>query len=183
MSGVSSLSQQRERLVSAGMSVKLAETLQRDYLNTVAEQSSVHTLMDFFCNERAKRALHNPVLDLQQVCLNYDTRSPSRYSSVRQGLAERAIAAAGRVAPVRPIMGSVSARVFSSQIQTSDSEAEDETETKGGRFFKFLEKAEKLDENIKEDPALAKKVFKEGDEELEQEIMFDADEIEISFAD
>lgn len=37
MSGVSTMVQQRERLVSAGMSVKLAETLQRDYLNSVAE--------------------------------------------------------------------------------------------------------------------------------------------------
>ena len=102
-------------------------------------------------------------------------------SSVRQSLAERAIAAAGRVAPVRPMMGSMSARAFSSQIQTSDSEAEDDTQEKGGRFFKFLEKAEQLDETIKQRPAEAKKVSKEGEEE--EVVMFDADEIEISFAD
>ena len=62
----------------------------------------------------------------------------------------------------------------------------DSTQTDGrkqGRFFKFLQSAEKLDEKIKDKPDLAKKVFT-GEEEMEEEVfMFDASEIEISLAD
>ena len=53
---------------------------------------------------------------------------------------------------------------------------------KKGRFFKFLEKAETLDKKLEANPDIAKQV---GEEELKQEVevMFDAAEIEISFAD
>jgi len=53
------------------LSVGVAETLGRDYLNAVARESTVHTLMDLFDNEKAKRALHNPELEMQQICLNF----------------------------------------------------------------------------------------------------------------
>ena len=46
------------------MSVDLADDLARRYLNKVARESSVHTLMDFFSSEKAKRFLHNPQLDM-----------------------------------------------------------------------------------------------------------------------
>ena len=45
-----------------------------------------------------------------------------------------------------------------------------------------MEKAEKIDERIKEAPQEAKMVSKEGDDAASQ-MMFDASEIEISFAD
>lgn len=92
-----------------------------------------------------------------------------------------------RITPVRPMMGMASARFFSSAIQTDSTDEEegaaDSTEKKG-RFFKFLETAETLDKKIKDSPAEAKRVTKEGEaEEEEVQMMFDADEIEISFAD
>ena len=62
----------------------------------------------------------------------------------------------------------------------------DATQTDGkkqGRFFKFLQSAEKLDEKIKDKPDLAKKVFTGEKEEEEEVVMFDASEIEISLAD
>mmetsp|Transcript_28549 Transcript_28549/g.38081 ORF Transcript_28549/g.38081 Transcript_28549/m.38081 type:complete len:184 (-) Transcript_28549:2085-2636(-) len=46
--GVAPIDRQMQRLVANGMSIDLAETLARDYLNRVAQTSSVHTLMDFF---------------------------------------------------------------------------------------------------------------------------------------
>ena len=83
-----------------------------------------------------------------------------------------------------------SARGFSTTIDTDDSDLEEaasttSAETQKGRFFKFLEKAEELDDKIKVNPTEAKKVTSEADSEALEEpaIMFDADEIEISFAD
>ena len=80
-------------------------------------------------------------------------------------------------------MSMASARQFStSNIQTSDSESDAEEEgQKKGRFFKFLEKAEQLDDKLEKNPMEAKKVSKADDEEEDMEMMFDADEIEISF--
>lgn len=84
-------------------------------------------------------------------------------------------------------MGMGAFRPFSSSVQTdtTDSEAEGDVEQAAegkGRFFKFLEKAEELDQKIKDSPQEAKRVSKAEDEE-DVKIMFDADEIEISFAD
>ena len=82
-----------------------------------------------------------------------------------------------------------SARGFSTTIDTDDSDLEEpastSSETQKGRFFKFLEKAEELDDKIKVNPTEAKKVTSEADSEALEEpaIMFDANEIEISFAD
>ena len=80
-----------------------------------------------------------------------------------------------------------SVRHFSKGVSSdsSDSEAENEekNEKKKGRFFKFIEKAEKLDKIIKLKPDEAKKVSKPGEVEKEDDVIFDADEIEISFAD
>ena len=47
-----------------------------------------------------------------------------------------------------------SARQFSTQVDTDDSDMESVIgqESKKGRFFRFLEKAEKLDEKIKHSP-------------------------------
>lgn len=97
-----------------------------------------------------------------------------------------------RIAPVKP-MTYAQARYFStvnttSSSSDSDSDAADDASQRGsGRFFKFLEKAESLDKKLKENPAEAKLV---GDLELakpeqdeEVQLMFDANEIEISFAD
>ena len=72
------------------MSVNLADDLSRQYLNKVAQESTVHTLMDFFSNEKAKKALHNPDLDMAQVCLNYQTQR-TNLRSVRAGLASQAL--------------------------------------------------------------------------------------------
>lgn len=78
-------------------------------------------------------------------------------------------------------MAMAAARMFSTTTTSDDSDNEN-PESKG-RFFKFLEKAEKIDERIKESPDEAKRVA--SDEQIEEpaEIMFDADEIEISLAD
>ena len=44
----------------------MADDLARRYLAGVSRQSEgVHTLMDFFQDDRAKRALHNPSLDMK----------------------------------------------------------------------------------------------------------------------
>ena len=79
------------------------------------------------------------------------------------------------------------ARGFSSQVQSSDSEKEEDASQQGekkGRFFKFLQSAEKIDEEIKINPEKAKKVFTgEEEEEREETLMFDADEIEISLGE
>lgn len=135
--------------MSAGMSVGLADELSRQYLNKAARLSSVHTLMDFFSNEKAKRALHNPRLDMAQVCLNYQTQR-TNMRSVRAGLASQALSQGSRIAPVRPMMmGMASSRLFSSAVQTDSTDEEDGDSPKAkGRFFKFLEKAEKLDKKI-----------------------------------
>ena len=77
--------------------------------------------------------------------------------------------------------GMVSSRHFSKGVSSdsSDSEAEgdDKSQEKRGRFFKFLEKAEKLDKKIKLRPDEAKKVSKPGDIEKEDDVIFDANEI------
>ncbi len=182
VSGVYSVSEQTDRLVSAGLSVDMADTLGRQYLSTIARESSVHTLMDLFEDEKAKKALHNPLVDMKQIVLNFQSTSPRSAQTVNKSLAERAIASVQRIAPIRPSMGSMQARAFSSSIQTDDSDAEDEPTTSKGRFFKFLEKADTIDKKIEKDPELAKKV-ESADSDQQVEIMFDADEIEISFAD
>ena len=58
-------------LVLAGMSVDLVETCARDYLNKVAQKSNVYTLMEFFSEKNAKKALHDPQVDLRDVCFNF----------------------------------------------------------------------------------------------------------------
>ena len=52
------------KLVAKGMSVDLAETLARDYLNSVAQRSNTFTLMDLFSSNKAKRALHHRDTDM-----------------------------------------------------------------------------------------------------------------------
>ena len=97
-----------------------------------------------------------------------------------------------RIAPVKP-MTFAQARYFSTantytSSSDSDAEAEDDSSQRGSkRFFKFLEKAESLDKKLKENPAEAKLVGDQQIEKAEQDeevqLMFDANEIEISFAD
>ena len=83
-------------------------------------------------------------------------------------------------------MNMLAARQFSTNqadTDTSESEKEEEEEKEAtGRFFKFLETAEKLDEKIIDNPAAAKKVST-GLEEEELEIMFDASELDIFLGD
>ena len=182
VSGVYSISEQTDRLVSAGLSVDMADTLGRQYLSTIARESSVHTLMDLFQDEKAKKALHNLLVDMKQIVLNYQSTTPRSAQTANKSLAERAMASVQRIAPIRPRMGSMQARAFSSSVQTDDSDAESEPTSSKGRFFKFLEKADTIDKKIEKDPELAKMVGSaESDQQVE--IMFDADEIEISFAD
>ena len=71
------------------MSVDMADTLARRYLAGIKRQSDgVHTLMDFFQDDRAKRALHNPQLDMKQICMNYHTvKRTAKIKSVTEGLA------------------------------------------------------------------------------------------------
>jgi len=103
-------------------------------------------------------------------------------NTLKAGLAAKTLSSINRITPVRPL-GMVASRGFSTQVDTDDSdlELEDDGMTKKGRFFKFLEKAENLDEKIKESPDEAKKVFTGEEEPVE--ILFDADEIEISLSD
>ena len=194
VSGVYSIDDQKRRLVAAGMSVNLAEELSRQYLSKLGRQSRLFSLMDFFSSERAKKALHDQSLDMKQICMNYEIGQNNirAQTTLQSGLKAHALSQLGKIKPVRPIIQAV--RGFStSQIQTSsDSEEEgmdnrrDATQTDGkkqGRFFKFLQSAEKLDEKIKDKPDLAKKVFTGEKEEEEEVVMFDASEIEISLAD
>lgn len=53
------------------MSVDLAETLARDYLNKIAQSSNTFTLMDLFSSNEAKRALHDPQVDMDKICFNF----------------------------------------------------------------------------------------------------------------
>ena len=186
VSGMCSIEAQKQRLVAAGMSVNLVEELSKQYLSKLNQQSTVHTIMDFFSNDRAKRTLHNQSVDMKNICLNYEgNRRASRVSSIRSGIKSHALASLGRIAPVRP-MNMLTARQFSTNqadTDTSESEKEEEEEKEAtGRFFKFLETAEKLDEKIIDNPAAAKKVST-GLEEEELEIMFDASELDIFLGD
>lgn len=158
VSGVYSISEQTDRLVSAGLSVDMADTLGRQYLSTIARESSVHTLMDLFQDEKAKKALHNLLVDMKQIVLNYQSTTPRSAQTANKSLAERAMASVQRIAPIRPRMGSMQARAFSSSVQTDDSDAESEPTSSKGRFFKFLEKADTIDKKIEKDPELAKMV-------------------------
>ena len=65
-----------QSLVKTGMSADLAQTLAREYLNKVAQRSSVHTLMDFFSRDSSKTALHAPEVDMDGICLNYQSSTP-----------------------------------------------------------------------------------------------------------
>ena len=118
--------------------------------------------------------------------MNYEgvRRAISRVNSIKSGLKSHALASLGRITPVRPI-GMGAARQFSTvQTETDSSESEKEEEEqkeKTGRFFKFLQSAEKLDDKITENPAEAKKVST-GNEEEELEDMFDASELDISLS-
>ena len=114
-------------MVAAGMSAELAEQLKKQYVKKLSRSSSKHTLMDFFSNSAAKRALHDPELDMRQICLNYEPHT-SRVSARKQfSSTVQASQAMGRVAPVRPMM-MASSRQFSTKVQSdsSDSEAEEE---------------------------------------------------------
>ena len=103
-------------------------------------------------------------------------------NTLKAGLAARTMNSINRIAPVRP-MGMMQSRGFSTGFQTDDSDLEEaqDAESKKGRFFKFLESAEKLDEKIKQSPAEAKKVSTGEEEPVE--MLFDADELEISLSD
>ena len=58
------------------MSASLADELSKLYLSKLGRQSQMYSLMDFFSNERAKRALHDPNLDMASICLNYEVQRP-----------------------------------------------------------------------------------------------------------
>ena len=106
------------------MTANIAEELRRQYLSKLGRQSQLYSLMDFFSSERAKHALHNSSVHMKDICLNYD--SPNRTSSLKAGIKAHALAHAGRVRPVAPLIQSA-ARAFSEYRpqQSSDSEEEE----------------------------------------------------------
>lgn len=77
---------QARRLVAAGMSVEMAEGLSRDYLNKVAETSNVFSLIEFFSNDRAKKALHAPKTQMDNITLNFMTRKPESFGNIQASL-------------------------------------------------------------------------------------------------
>ena len=86
--------------------------------------------MDFFSNDRSKRALHDQSVDMKSICMNYEgvRRATSRVNSIKSGLKSHALASLGRITPVRPI-GMGAARQFSTvQTETDSSESEKEEE-------------------------------------------------------
>jgi len=100
-------------------------------------------------------------------------------------LAYRALNTVQRIAPIKPLTYA-HARLFSTSNIQTDSSSESDVEAgeqKTGRFFKFLEKAESLDKKLEKNPEIAKQVGDIEEVKQEMEIMFDIDEIEISFAD
>ena len=68
------------------MSESVAQDLKRKYLNQLAKEGNVYTLMDFFCNEKAKRSLHDADLDMKQVSLNFSTRRASVSQGIRASM-------------------------------------------------------------------------------------------------
>ena len=152
ISGVNLIDDQMSKLVAKGMSVDLAETLARDYLNSVAQRSNTFTLMDLYSSNKAKRALHHPDTDMDQICFNFQSRMPRIASSFDQRLTQRAINSTQRIAPIRPVSYAMARTFSTSNIDTDDSDAEEQQK---GRFFKFLEKAENLDKKLEENPEIA----------------------------
>ena len=186
VSGVAQLAEQRQRLVSAGMSVELADSLLKQYLNKVTREGNVFSLIDFFVNREAKEALHSPHLAMKDVCLNFATSRP-QYATVRQAVSAATVSSATRMRPVTPgqgLLGGIQARLFSTSTKSSsssesssDSSSDSEQEEKSpqkGRFFKFLETAETLDKQIEREPERAKKVGPS-----ESVFSFDADDLDL----
>lgn len=101
------------------MSVNLADELCQKYLNQLVREGQVFSLMDFFSDPKAKKALHRSDLQLEEVALNYQTRRPTS-KSIREGVAE--MLGSDRMRPVSPpkVMGSVSARFFSASSTDPD---------------------------------------------------------------
>ena len=77
VSGVGSLHKQKQKLVSQGMPLALADHLCRKYLSEVSESSNVFALMDLFTSKEAKRALHRADTQIRDICLNFQTVDPT----------------------------------------------------------------------------------------------------------
>jgi hypothetical protein len=112
-SGVASLAKQRVKLISQGMSVKMADDLCQQYLNQLVREGEVYSMMDFFTDAKAKLALHRKDLTIDEVALNYQSRRPFS-KSIKDGVAE--IMGSQKLAPIKPrgVMGNLQLRMFSS---------------------------------------------------------------------
>ena len=73
VSGVGSVFNRKQQLVSQGMPLATAEYLLTRYLNKQAESSTIVSLMDLFSSKKAKFALNNPRTSLKDVCLNFQS--------------------------------------------------------------------------------------------------------------
>lgn len=77
LTGLGSLHATHEYLMSQGMSPDTSNMLCRKYLNQLAQTENHQcTLMDLFCDQTSKNALHRPGTDLRSVALNFQSSDP-----------------------------------------------------------------------------------------------------------
>lgn len=135
--GFASISATRDHLINNGMTPALADQLVGKYLSKGRREGHVCSLMDLFTSAESKRAL-NKCKSFEPVLLNFVTLQPNL--PVHQ-VNQRHLAT--RMQPIRPLgVPSVMARMFSTDYSNDDGEV------KKGKFFEFIKKAEKVDEDV-----------------------------------
>ena len=163
VSGIGSLSRRKQQLVSQGMTLAAADNLLQRYLNKKAQSGSIVSLMDLFSSQKAKTALNNADLS-KDVCLNFQSQMPS-IPLYGQSQAEDLISAT-RLKPIRPVMGQMQVRLFSTDPKEAAEPQQEEPKTMKSRFFAFLQRAEDIDKKV---------------EQKEEKLNFEIEEGDISF--
>jgi len=122
----------------------MADHLSQKYLSEVSQTSQAFSLMDLFMSTEAKRALHRPGAQTTDIYMNFQTVDPA----IADWTSSQDMLSVSRMRPVKPtgLMGSISARLFSTTPEDDSEPAS--TPEKKGKFFAFLQKAEKVDEKV-----------------------------------
>lgn len=130
----------------------MADKLATQYLNNVYDTGNQFTILDFFSNEKAKRALHSEGVSFDDLCFNFTTQSTNYGHDLETFKSQ--YTAPKRMQPIRPsggLVGSITARLFSTGKSDEEIEKEQEEELKvekKSKFLDFLRTAEDLDTKI-----------------------------------
>lgn len=106
--GIATLAETRDHLISNGMSDSLADMLMQRYLKKIQETCSVHSLLDFFSRSEAKGDLIRAKPD--EIFTNYVNMHSIRKT---QKLQANKLSQSSRMTPIKPTFMALQARMFS----------------------------------------------------------------------